>query len=173
MSAWRDLAKACERVIAEQSFAALEPFERAPAFTTGKIGTKELAVYDASRELMAVARVVRDQSWEQCLVREVEEDERRARALAADWVASLAEDYPKPEYLGLNHLTPDYADPGVIRCEAGAYVLTIQGYFGLEFVNRYNHDVRSHAVNGNMFRVFVAGQTSNKLDDFCREVNDA
>ena len=164
---WHELAQGCEAVILEQSFAPFEDHEPAP-FASGKPGEKQFAAYSASRELVAIARVVGDGEWEQCLVRESEEG-LRARTLAAKWVEGLAVAFPKSDYIWVNGLTPDYANPGMLRCDSGTYVLSVRGYFGRDYVNRYNHRTRSARDHGKMFRVFVIKEPSERIDELCRQ----
>ena len=64
-SNWAELARACEEVIANQSFAPLENYEPAP-FSMGSPGMKDYAVYDASRNLVAIARAIKGE-WVFCL----------------------------------------------------------------------------------------------------------
>jgi hypothetical protein len=167
-SAWHDMAKVCEDVILEQSSDPLRQFQPAP-FSSGKPGQKEVAVYDPTKELVVVARLVGGTTWDQCFVRETDEDETRRRLLAEDWTGSLAAIYSVPPYLAVNAVLPDIVNPGVFRCDGGSYVLSVFGFFGRDFLSRLNHRERSARDNGRAFRVFVVKEPSERADALCEK----
>lgn len=112
---WIELSVACESVISTQSFEPLEDYEPAP-LNSGKPGMKEYSVYNMSRDLVAIARVLQEKDWVTCYVRESEEDRSHTQSYAADWRQWMATAYPKAEYLWGSNLNSGMVNPFAIRC---------------------------------------------------------
>jgi len=123
-SNWAELVRACEAVIADQSFAPLINYEPAP-FSMGLPGKKEYAVYDASRNLVAIATAIRGE-WASCLVRESEEDRSRWRELGTEWEDDFEVSFPKSEYLWVRSpINPERPFRGAVRCKGNSLPIVI------------------------------------------------
>ena len=118
---WFEMVKACEAIIADQSFGPLQSYEPAP-FSSGMPGIKEYSVYSASRDLVAIARVVKGE-WVRCLVRENEEDTSRWRELATEWVDGFEAGFPRSRYHWVKwRFNPNNMFTGAFRCHGKGFV---------------------------------------------------
>lgn len=94
---WFKMVRACETVLMDQSFTALNALEAAP-YSFGKPGTKEYAVYAGDRALV-VSATVEEEIWTRCLVRETDQTDRsRWKELATEWGNGFQSAFPSSEY---------------------------------------------------------------------------
>ena len=134
-SFWVALVRACEAVLADQSFTPLAVYDHAP-FTMGKPDEREYAVYGPSQTLVAIA-TQKDESWTRCLVRESKEHRAHWKEHANEWVTSFDATFPKPAYLWVTwRRDPDRPFRGAIRCEGETTALRIEPYLAPGFYFR-------------------------------------
>ncbi len=143
-----ELIRACEAVITAQSYAPLEEYEPAP-FSWGRPGEKEYAVYNASRNLIAIAKVVGDE-WVECMVRESEKDTSPILERYAEWRKEFVAAFPMPEYRWVRRtLDGGSTNPFAVRCREDRLVLMVHAEFTLkhEFAVTMTNELSRHANN--------------------------
>lgn len=130
---WFEMVRACETVIAAQSFRPLAEYEAAP-FSSGKPGVKEYAVYSRSRELVVIARIEGDK-WTHCWVREDwQNDRQRWREIELIWRSGFEAAFPKSTYAWVRTPNnPHQPFVGAVLCQEERSVLLVMPYLSGNF----------------------------------------
>ncbi len=130
---WHEMVQACEAVILQQSFGALDGDEGAP-FSVGMPGIRELAVHNGKRTLVAIARSGRD-IRASCTVREtIEKDRARWRVLMDMWNEGLEAGFSRRHNRAVRWSpVENMVIFGAMRCRNGRLVLRTAPHFLPEF----------------------------------------